>query len=71
MDIEVVLGIIILEEIEVGLEKDSIQVALGEMIEVTVDQDQIQEQVPIEIELDPSSVGSMITLLKTVLIYQV
>ena len=70
VDIEVTLGMTVLEEVAVGLEKDSIQVMLGGMIEVTVDQDQIQEQVPIEIELDALSVGSMITLPNTVQIYQ-
>ena len=43
---------IILEEVEVGLEKDGIQVSLGEMIETAVDQDQVQEQVLIEIDSD-------------------
>ena len=41
-------------------------VILGEMIEVVVDQDQVLEQVPIEIEIDVSNVGNMITLLKVV-----
>ena len=39
MGIEVILGMIILEEVEVGLETDSNQVTLGGMIEVAVDQD--------------------------------
>ena len=69
-DIEVASGMIILEEVEVGLEKDSILVTLGGMIEAVVDQDQVVEQVPIEIELDASNVGSMIILLNIVLIYQ-
>ena len=43
MDIEVALGMIILEEVEVGLEKDSIQVPLGGMIEAAVNQDLVQE----------------------------
>ena len=38
-----------MEEVGVGLEKDSIQVTLGEMIEAAIDQDQVQEQVLIEI----------------------
>ena len=70
LDIEEALGLVILEEVVVGLEKDSIQVTLGEMIEPTVDQDQVQKQVPIEIELDALNVGSTITLLKIVQIYQ-
>ena len=36
------------------------------MIEVAVDQDQVLEQVPIEIELEFSSVGNIITLPKIV-----
>ena len=32
------------------------------MIEVAVDQDQVLDQVPIEIELDVSSIGNMTTL---------
>ena len=43
VDIEVSLGMTILEQVEVGLEKESIQVILGEMIEAAVDQDQVQE----------------------------
>ena len=43
VDIEIILGAIILEEIAVDLEKDSIQVILGGMIEAAVDQDQVQE----------------------------
>ena len=43
MDIEVALGTTILEDIAVGLEKDSIQVTLGGMIEATVDQDQFKD----------------------------
>ena len=62
--IEVTLGMIILEEIEVGLEKDSFQVTLGEMIEAVVNQD--QEQVPIKIELDALSVGGIDHFAKTV-----
>ena len=52
---------ITLEEVGVGLEKDNIQVTLGEMTEAVVHQDEVQEQVPIEIESDALSVGSMIT----------
>ena len=42
-DINLALGMTILEEIEVGLEKGGIQLTLGGMIEVGVDQDQVQE----------------------------
>ena len=56
VDIEVTLGVINLEEVEVGLGKDSSQAILGEITEAVVDLDQIQEQVPIEVELDASSV---------------
>ena len=71
VDVEVILGMIILEEVEVGLEKDSIQVTLEEMIKASVDWDQVQEQVLIEIESDALSIGSMIILPKTVWIYQI
>ena len=60
-----------LEKVEVGLEKDSTQVTIGEIIEVVEDQNQVQEQVPIEIELDALSVGSMMILPKTIQIYQI
>ena len=69
-DIEVASEMIILEEIEVGLEKDSLPITLGGMIEAVVGQDHILEQIPIGIELDVSSIGSMIILLKIVQIYQ-
>ena len=35
---------IILEEVEVGLEKDNFQATLGGMIETVVDQDQVLEK---------------------------
>ena len=70
VDIEVILGTITLEEVEVCLEKDSIQVILGDMSKVTVDEDQVQEQVLIEIESHALNIGSMIILPKTVQIYQ-
>ena len=59
VDIEVILGVIILQEVEVGLEKDSIQVTLGEMIEAAIDQDLVQDQVSVELESDALSVRSM------------
>ena len=43
VDVEVAVGMIILEKVEVCLGKDSIQVTLGGMIEAAVDQDQVQE----------------------------
>ena len=43
---------ITLEEVEVGLEKDSIQVISEEMKKAVVDQDQVLEQVLIEIGSD-------------------
>ena len=43
---------ITLEEVEVGLEKESSQVTLGEMREAVVDLDQVQTWVLIEIESD-------------------
>ena len=41
VDTEVILGMITLVEVEVGLEKDSSQVTLGEMIEAVVGVDQV------------------------------
>ena len=66
MDIEVILEMITLENIEVGLEKDSFQETSEEMREAVVCQDQFQEQLLIEIELDVLSVGCAIILLKIV-----
>ena len=71
VDIQVALGMIILEEVKVGLDRGSIQVTFGGMIEASVDQDQVQEQLPTEIESDTLSVGSMIILPKTFQIYQI
>ena len=70
VDIEDALRMIILEEAEVSLEKYSIHVTLEGEIEAVVDQDQIPEQVPIEIELHSLNVRSMITLLKIAQIYE-
>ena len=53
-------------EVEVGQGKDNFQVTSGEVIEVAVDQDQVLQQVPIEKELDVSSVGNTTTLPKIV-----
>ena len=60
MDIEVTVGMITLEEAEVGLKEDNTQASLGEMIEAVVDQDMVQEQVLIEIGSHAISIGSMI-----------
>ena len=43
VDIELTLGMITLERVEVGLEKDSTWVTLQEMREAVVDQDQDQD----------------------------
>ena len=69
--IEVTLGIMALVEVEVGLEKDIMEVTLGEMRGAVVDQDQVQEWVLVEIGSDALSVVSMIILPKTVQIYQI
>ena len=65
-DKELTQGAVILREVKVGQVKDDFQVTLEEMIEVAVDQDQVLEQVPIEIELDASIVENMTTLPKIV-----
>ena len=53
VDIEGTIEMTILEEVEVGLEMDSIQVILTEMTEVVVvGPDQVQEPVLIYTELD-------------------
>ena len=71
MDIEGITATIILEEAEVGLETDNIQVILEGMTEVVaVGQDQVQEPVLTETELDASSVGNMIILIKTVQLHK-
>ena len=70
VDIEVVIGMTTLVEVEVDLEKDSIQVTLEEMRQAVVDLDQVKEQKLIEIGHDVLNVGSMIILPKTVRIYQ-
>ena len=53
-----------MKEVGVGPEKDSIQVTVGGMIEAVIDPDHIQEQIPIEIELDVSSGRNTIILVK-------
>ena len=66
VDIEGIIGMITLEEVEVGLGIDNIQVTLEGMTEVEVGLDQVQELELTETELDVLSVVNMIILLKTV-----
>ena len=66
VDIEEIIEMIIMKEVELGLGIDSIQITPEGMIEVIVSLDQIQELVPIEIELDAINVGNMITSLRIV-----
>ena len=66
MDIEDIIGMIIMKDVEVGLEKDSYQIFSEGMTEVVViDLDQVQELVLTEVESDVISVESMIILQKT------
>ena len=65
-DIEENIETRIIKEVEVGLGIDSIPIILEGMIEVMVGLDQVQELVPIEIELDAINVGNIIILLRTV-----
>ena len=60
------MKIVILIGVETGQEIHNIQPSLGRMIEGALDQDLVLEQVPIETELDASSVGYMIILLRIV-----
>ena len=54
-------------EVGVGLGRDNTETITEDMTEVAVvDLDQVQEQIPTEIESDAISVESMITLQKTV-----
>ena len=68
VDTEAIIEMTTLEEVEVGLEKNGIQVIFEGMIKavVVVDHDHLWEPVLIEIELDVLNVGNMIILLKTV-----
>ena len=60
MDIGEVIGVRIMKEVGVGLEKDNTKTIIEGMTEVlVVDLDQVQEQVLIEIESDAISVESM------------
>ena len=62
IDLEEILGIKIMKEVGVGQMMSRLEVMTGGMTEVsvTVDQGQVLEQIPIEIDLDASSVESMI-----------
>ena len=66
MDTEEIIEMIIMKEVEVGLGIDSIPIILEGVIEIIVGLDQVQELVPIEIELDAINVGNMISLLRIV-----
>ena len=65
-NIEVSMEMVILIGVEAGQEIDNVQIILGGMIEVALGKDQVLEQVLIETELDASSVGNMIILLRIV-----
>ena len=60
------IKMIITKEAEVDLGKDSIQIIPEGMIEVVVGLGQVQELLPIEIELDAINIGNMIILLSTI-----
>ena len=66
VDTEEIIEMIITKEAEVGLGIDSIQIIPEGMIEVIVGLYQVQELVPIEIELDAINVENMVILLKYV-----
>ena len=65
-DLEETTGIVILIGIEASQEIGNIQVILGRRIEVVLGEDQVLKQVPIETELDFSSVRNMIILVRIV-----
>ena len=65
VDIEEIIEMIIMTQAKEGLGIDNILIIEG-MIEVTVGLDQVQEPVPIEIELDVINAGNAIILLKIV-----
>ena len=66
VDVETTIEMTFLEEVEVGLGKDSILVTLEGLIKAAVDQDQVQQPVLTEIGLDVLNVGNMIISLMTV-----
>ena len=65
VDTEEIIEMIVMKEIEVGLEIDNIQIIPEGMTKVTVGLDQVQELVQTGIELDATNVGNMIILLRT------
>ena len=67
VDMEVIIEMTTLEEVEVGLEKESIRVILEGMTEaVAIGLDQVWEPVLTDIGLHVINVGNMIILLRTV-----
>ena len=52
VDTEGIIEMLIMKEVGVGLGIGNIQIIPEQMIEVVVGQDQVQEPLPIEIELD-------------------
>ena len=65
-----IIEMIPLEEVGVGLEIGNIQIILEGMKKAVAGLDQIQDQAPIEIELDAINVGNMIILLRNVQLYK-
>ena len=65
VDIEEIIEMIIMKKAEVGLGIDNILV-IELTTDATVGLDQVQESVPIEIELDVINAGNAIILLKIV-----
>ena len=66
VDIEEIIEMIIMKEVEVGVGRESIQIIPEGMIEVVVGLDQVQELVPIQIELNVINVGNIIISLRIV-----
>ena len=64
IDIEGIIGMIIMREVGVHLRKDNIQIIAEGMIEAVVGLVQVQEPVPIEIDLDAINVRNMIIFAK-------
>ena len=60
VDIEVAIEMMILEEVDIDLEKDNIQVILEGMIKAVVVQHHVWDPVLKEIGLDVLNVGSLI-----------
>ena len=66
MDTEGITEVIMMKEVGVGLGTGNFQIILEGMKEAVVGLDQVQELVLIETELDVTSVGNMITSLRTI-----